>query len=98
MEHYIKILPKYNISTFSKYAFDNLGVEKDYLDIKFITHNSEGKEFKNGGYVSLFYGENKQRYVVYENIPSFGHVLGRFETMEEAASFVENLESLNNVF
>lgn len=99
MEYYIKILPKYKVSTYSKYSYDRLSSkEKEgILSSEVITANRQGIPYKHGGYVKCLYGENEVRYIVYENIPQFGHVKGRFKTMQEAVSYIESVKELETL-
>lgn len=88
MDYFIKIKPKNDYRTYSKYAFSKLSVkEKGRIVSQVFT-------IVAGGYVKCFYGENNLRFTVYENIPQLGNILGKFETLQDATNFIDSIDSL----
>lgn len=95
MEYYIKILPKQIIKTFSKYSFDKMSKD-GILSYILETKDKYGTSYIHQGYVKCYYGENKERYIVYRNVPNFGNVIGRYKTMQEAVDKVNSIKELEN--
>jgi len=93
MDYFIKIKPEYDKSTISLYSWNKFSdsFKASVNDIKFITHNSKGELYKHGGYVSYHQGKNELRYIVYENLPTFGNVKGKFDNIGDAVKLVESL-------
>lgn len=98
MDYFIKIMPEMNSSTISLYSWNQFSdkFKASVNDVKFETLNSEGKLYRHGGYVSYNQGKNELRYIVYENLPNFGRVKGKFNNINDAVKLVESLMGDNN--